>query len=133
MFSATQSVFILIQMVALQSNGTIFSTHPHVTTLFRKKIYVQFCDSIGIRIYLEDATIGEIGYALKDSAIHHSTSTPFPSTAKVRSDVRDGFMDWIKFHNSTSIAWDAIQGSVNSLHISTPYAISVSYILAKQS
>ena len=81
-----------------------------INTLFWKMIGIQYCDRIGVRINLEDATIGGTWNIVHHAAISHGTFIPLPSFTEVRSDVSDGFVDWIEFDRSMSIERNAIEG-----------------------
>ena len=45
------------------------------------------------------------------SVVSHGTIIPLQSVTEVRSDVSNGIVDEIEFHNSTSVGRNAIKGS----------------------
>ena len=83
---------------------------PHIITSFWKKIDIQCCGCVGIRINLEDATTSITWRTVNNSAASHGASPPLVLIiAEVRSDVSDGFVDRIEFRYLTNIAWNPIK------------------------
>ena len=66
------------------------------------------------------------------SVVSHGTIIPLQSVTEVRSDVSNGIVDEIEFHNSTSVGRNAIKEAVNTGPSSNPFIISFQ-LLANES
>ena len=85
--------------------------------VFKKKIGIQFCDSIRVRINFEDAMIEDDWRTVNDAAISNYTSTPLNIIiTKVRSNVNDGFVNWIEFCYFASMKRNALKIAVFTRH-----------------
>ena len=77
---------------------------------FLEKVSIQFCDSVGIRINLEDTTTIEFWKTVNDATTSNCTCIPLlVSITKLRSDVSRGFADRIEFDHSTSFERNAME------------------------
>ena len=81
-------------------------------TSFWKKIGIQFCDRVGIRINLENATTTGviIWRTVNDATDSHGTFTSIVWVNQVRSNESHGCVDGIEFRYSTTT--EAIKGAV---------------------
>ena len=70
-------------------------------------------------------TIGVPWKTTNDAAVSHGSSVPLPFITEVRSNVNDGFVDWIEFDHLSSFAWNAIKVAVVSGHKSITFSFNL--------
>ena len=97
-------------------------------TSFWKKISIQYCDRVDIRIDLEDAMF-RVAWRTVNDATRRSYGTFIALDfliREVRSNVSRGFVDGVEFHNVTSIPRNA---TVNGAGQNSYLLVSIYYSL----
>ena len=94
--------------LSVESNSTWFPL-----AVFKKKIGIQFYDSIRVRINFEDAMIEDDWRTVNDAAISNYASTPLNI---IITEVRSNVNDWIKICYFASMKRNAIKIAVFTRH-----------------